>query len=124
MIGHSSRILVVEDDSFMRAAVVEVLRAGGFDDVKEAEDGEEACRLLEAPDHVVLLVTDINLPRGSGTDVARSAKSHHPGIKIIFISADPGQLEGLPFAYRFVRKPFTMNDLITAVAEIGVTVIA
>ncbi len=117
MLSFNSRILVAEDDDTIRMLVVEVLHDAGYSDVMEASDGEEACHLLDCPDGVVLIVTDINMPHASGIDIAKWGKSHHPNVRLLFMSADPGQLRSLPFPYRFLQKPFTIRQLVTAVEE-------
>ena len=65
------RILLVEDDRFLRRACATSLRERGFT-VSTAADGEEALRSARAerPDLIVL-----DLPRLSGLDVLRAVRS-------------------------------------------------
>jgi CheY-like chemotaxis protein len=110
--NHSERILVAEDDPVVRLLLVETLEEGGFD-VLAAEDGTAALMLMDNPDHVDVLVTDINMGLFDGIDVAEQARRDHPAVKVLFISAYPEPLaaERVTGPYRFLAKPFTMADL-------------
>jgi len=119
MMSFGCRILVAEDDSILRTVVVEVLHDAGYSDILEAGDGDTACRLLKSPDHIHLILTDVNMPGAGGIEVAKWAKVHHPDAKLIFITANPDQLHTLPFAYRCLEKPFTMGQLVDLVEETG-----
>jgi CheY-like chemotaxis protein len=124
MMSLDSRILVAEDDSTTRMLLVEVLRDAGYSDVVEAGDGEEACHLLYYPDNVTLFITDINMPHVNGIEVATRAKTQHPDVNIIFISALPEKSIHLPFSYSFLQKPFKVSQLFTAVGDTRPTIAA
>jgi DNA-binding response OmpR family regulator len=68
------RILLVEDHQALAALRCAVLREQQYA-VVLTRDGEEACRLLET-EPFDLVVTDSELPSGSGSEVARTAKKH------------------------------------------------
>jgi two-component system phosphate regulon response regulator PhoB len=69
----SNRVLLAEDDRFLRRACETSLRARGFT-VSTAADGEEALRAARAerPD---LIVLDMLMPKLSGLDVLRAVRS-------------------------------------------------
>jgi len=73
MSGPPKRVLLVEDDRFLRRACEVSLRQRGFT-VVTAADGEEALRLArtEAPDLVLL---DLLLPKLTGLEVLRTLKA-------------------------------------------------
>ena len=90
--------LVVDDTEGNRYATSRMLRGAGFD-VREAETGREALRLVrDLPDIVVL---DVNLPDISGFDVARKIRADRVTalIPILHLSAsyvsDLARAEGL-----------------------------
>lgn len=67
-----ARIVLAEDDRFLRRAAETALRRAGYT-VLPAADGEEALRLCraEAPD---LLLLDLIMPKLQGFDVLRALK--------------------------------------------------
>lgn len=69
----AKRILLVEDDRFLRRACEASLRQRGFT-VQTAADGEEGLRLArsESPDIILL---DLLMPKLSGLDVLRALKA-------------------------------------------------
>ncbi|WP_349627535.1 response regulator [Bradyrhizobium sp. MOS003] len=54
------RILVVEDETFVRMDAVEMLRDAGFD-ILEAVNADEAMRLLALHSDIRLIFTDIDM---------------------------------------------------------------
>jgi DNA-binding response OmpR family regulator len=80
------RILLAEDDRFLRKAAETVLTRGGFA-VIPAADGEEALRLAReaTPD---LMLLDLVMPKMHGFDVLLALKSDPAtaGIPIIVLS--------------------------------------
>lgn len=80
------RVLLVEDDRFLRRACEASLRQRGFT-VMAAADGEEGLRLAraEAPDLVLL---DLLMPKLSGVDVLRALKADEAtrGIPVLVLS--------------------------------------
>ena len=71
----------------MRRVAVNILRALGYQ-VREAEDGPSALAILQQPDPIDLLFTDLIMPNGierAGTADAR-ARALRPGLKALFTS--------------------------------------
>lgn len=86
-----ANILVVEDDIFVSDMLSQVLTRAHHH-VKVAKDGEDAVDVLQSfvPD---IMVTDILMPKKSGTTLISEVKAQHPKMDIIAISgggrADP-----------------------------------
>ncbi|EYD72692.1 hybrid sensor histidine kinase/response regulator [Limimaricola hongkongensis] len=110
------RVLVCEDDTFIRLDLVEMLTAAGAE-VREAATGAQALALLqEAP--ADRLLVDVGLPDCSGLDVAREAVARQPDLPVIFATGRdkvPGA-EDLPQA-RVLTKPFGQAALLKAVTR-------
>src|SRR5688572_24423120 len=71
---NGKRLLIVEDDMFLREAFRMMLEDAGYE-ILEAETGEEAVSTVQANrPHLVLL--DLGLPDRSGLDVAREIKGN------------------------------------------------
>ena len=113
------RVLVVEDEPLIRFLMVDTLQDAGFD-VLEAPSGVEACRLIDNPDQVDLVVTDLNMPEADGIAVARKARARAPDVPVLFVSARSDLLKSLsaPRPYRYLAKPFSMAQFSAAVDEL------
>lgn len=114
------RILLAEDDRFLRKAAEATLRQNGFV-VLAAVDGEEALRLAraEAPDLVLL---DLIMPKVQGFEVLRALKQDPAtaGIPVIVLS-NLGQdsdvqraLEAGAAAY-LIKANLPLHDLVLRV---------
>ncbi|KQO74875.1 MULTISPECIES: response regulator transcription factor [unclassified Methylobacterium] len=109
-----TRVLIVEDDSDIRAMLARGLEAEGFSvGVAGRVDDALAAARAEAPEAVVL---DITLPDGSGHDVCRSLREGgYPG-PILFLSARDevrDRAEGLALgADDYIVKPFVFDELL------------
>jgi DNA-binding response OmpR family regulator len=104
-------ILYVEDNDLVRESFAELLATDDRQVVCVA-DGAGAREALR--EHTVnLLITDINLPDGSGLDVAREALHQNPGLPVIVCSGQDLKDVALslgPTAHA-LRKPFELDEL-------------
>jgi len=115
------RIMVVEDDDSVCQALKVRLIHEGYE-VSVAHDAISAVSTArrEKPDVALL---DINLPGGSGFEVARRLDlvMGGTGLKMVFITAskEPGlrQKAMSVGAAAFVEKPFTAEALLSAIDE-------
>jgi DNA-binding response OmpR family regulator len=110
------RVLVVEDEPFIRILIVETLEGEGFE-ILEAASGTEACALIDNPDQIDLIVTDLNLPEANGVEVAKHARRQKPTVPVLYVTARSDLLDQLaaPRPYSYLPKPFTMRELTHAV---------
>src|SRR5690606_9425163 len=70
------RVLLVEDTVFFRRAVADVLTKAGHS-VTMANDGKEAIDTLEKnPDAFDLVVSDIEMPRMNGFELAKAIRAN------------------------------------------------
>ncbi len=112
---HRETILVVEDDDEVRIFTVEALRELGYR-VLEAHDGPSAMRLLQRQlDAIDLLFTDVVMPEMSGRELADQARTHQPGLKVLFTTgyARNAILHGgrLEPGVEVLPKPFARDAL-------------
>jgi DNA-binding response OmpR family regulator len=107
------RVLVVEDDAEIAAALRRSLRLESYD-VSLADDGEAALREAAdfEPDAVVL---DLGLPRLDGVEVCRRLRSSGD-VPILMLTARDGldaRVEGLDSgADDYLVKPFERQELL------------
>ena len=106
----SQRILLVDDEPYALEALSEILEFEGFE-VTPCLSAAGALGALEAGFYEVLL-TDIVMPDQSGIELARSAQTLQPGIKIILMSGYVPLGEDLEEAWMFIRKPLATKNLI------------
>lgn len=107
-----TRVLVVEDDPFIRMDIVAMVEDAGFD-VLEAGNADEAVSVLERETTIELLVTDIDMPGSmDGLKLARLTRDRWPPVKIVVISGrvKPSASE-LPDDARFLTKPVAPRQL-------------
>lgn len=116
MSGSDATILIAEDEALIRALIVDALTDAGYT-VIEASNGSEALALLDRPDHVALIVTDINMPGLNGIDMARAVRKEKPDLPILFASARSDLLgkSGLARPYNVISKPFRLDELVLRV---------
>jgi len=79
------KILLVEDDKFIRDTFAERLRNNKYE-VSSAKDGEEAIDKITADDFDVV-ITDIGMPGVNGIGVLKFTKKNKPKAKVIVMSA-------------------------------------
>ncbi len=105
-------ILVVEDESNIRANIVEFLQAEGFDTL-QAKDGEEAIAVFDSrqPNLVIL---DLMLPKLDGLEVCKYIR-RDSNVPIIMVTARDEEIDkllGLELgADDYMTKPFSLREL-------------
>jgi DNA-binding response OmpR family regulator len=111
-----AKILVIEDDSSLRDALVYNLRREDYTPVvaTDAPSGLATAR-REKPD---LIVLDLMLPGGSGFDVCRGIRAFST-VPIIILTArdeDIDRVLGLEIgADDYVTKPFSLRELLSRI---------
>ncbi|MBC5768228.1 response regulator [Ramlibacter albus] len=113
-------ILYVEDDALVRETFAELLAAAGRQVVCVA-DGAGAREALREQ-KVNLLMTDIELPDGSGLDLAREALRHDPALPVIVCSGHDSSQAATslgPTAHP-LRKPFDLDELEALVDRLAI----
>ncbi|MFH0724764.1 MAG: response regulator [Pseudomonadota bacterium] len=122
-------ILVVDDNDTFRKFMQEALGNEGYT-VYAAESSAEALRLLKnIAETVGLMIADIVMPEGSGSELYKHVKAAYPHIKVLFISGYTDEIlihtdvqEVIESKVAFLQKPFSVSELIGKVKrELGAT---
>lgn len=104
-------VLYVEDNAFVRDSVAEVLATPDrrFVCVGDRAGALEALRAGPFD----LLLTDVNLPDGSGLDLVREALERHPSMPVVICSAHDlsAATQQLGPQAHALRKPFELDEL-------------
>jgi PAS domain S-box-containing protein len=111
-------ILVVEDEDYLRQAIVRMLQRNGFEALAVG-DGTAAVDVLRADGaRIDLILLDMTIPGISSRDVVVEAANVKPNIKVILTSAYSQEAitraMSHPQVRTFIRKPFQIGDLMKA----------
>lgn len=117
----SYKILIIEDEDFIRENISEMLNLSGYE-VETAINGKDGVDKLSIfqPD---LILCDITMPVMNGYQVLETLRNsnEHAHTPFIFLTsmANPAEIrEGLSIgANDYITKPFRFNDLILAIEQ-------
>jgi len=107
-------VLFVDDEDAVRWVGRRFLEADGWR-VLEATDGLEALEIIEAfTGRLDLVITDLNMPRVSGRELAEVLSVFRPGLPVLGVT---GFLSAVNHDRRLpiLPKPFTAGSLLQAV---------
>lgn len=111
-----TKILLVEDDSFLRDGLCEMLGKEGYT-VVSVSTVADACRSLD--DSVNLIILDVMLPDGNGFDFCESIHGKGWGVPILFLTACDDEIQivrGLDAGGDdYVTKPFKLLEFMSRV---------
>lgn len=118
----TKKVLVVDDATFMRIKLRDILEKNGYEVVGEAENGLQAVEKYKElnPDIVTL---DITMPEMDGIEALKQIKEHDADSKVLMCSA-MGQQSMVMDAIRagavdFIVKPFDTERVIKALGKIA-----
>ena len=113
------KILLVDDQEQMRSLIEKILARDEFQ-CKSAANVEEARRCLEG-EHFDLIISDYQMPGGTGFDLLQQVKETYPDIPFIMYSGCGD--ESIAYkacemgACEYIEKPFTCKKLLTIVSQ-------
>jgi DNA-binding response OmpR family regulator len=115
------KILLVEDEPFVREATCSILRSAGYE-VQPAADALEAMQLYpQIAGSLDLVMTDMVLPGRSGRDLCRDLRRVAPGLAILLTSGY-GEVEALnepsEMGSFYLPKPYSRATLVAKIEEI------
>jgi two-component system, response regulator PdtaR len=111
-----SVILIVEDETFVKYYLEEILEYAGYQ-VVSAANADEAIEILEPRNDIRVLITDINMPGSmDGLRLAAAVKDRWPPIKIIVATGkEAPRREEMPMDSQFLPKPYAPDRVLAAV---------
>jgi len=118
----SGTVLVVEDEDPIRRVAQRVLERFGFT-VLTAGDGLEALHIFrEHESAIVLILTDVVMPKMGGRALYDTLRSAGKQVPIIFTSGyaarETAEAERLDPTLPYLAKPWTVDDLLEKVREV------
>ncbi|MBW6527960.1 response regulator [Sphingomonas sp. RHCKR7] len=103
--------LIVEDEIFVALDLERILEDAGFIVAAIAADAESAYRA--APGCQFAFV-DVNLRDGATGPVIAERIAREHGVKVVFVTANPGQITDPGSALGYIRKPFNDEAILSA----------
>jgi DNA-binding response OmpR family regulator len=120
----TARVLLVEDDKFLRRACEASLRQRGFE-VMTASDGEEGLRLATTQPYPDVVLLDLLMPKVHGIEVLRGLKSdpataHIPVLILSNSSREEDKIQALRMgaAGYHVKANLSLKELAAEVDQI------
>ena len=111
------RILLVEDDSFLRDGLTEVLQGEGYE-VISADNCIKARELIKLFSFNLIML-DVMMPDGSGLELCTDLRAAGNNVPILFLTACDDEIQivrGLDAgADDFVTKPFKLRELLSRI---------
>ncbi len=104
------KVLVVEDDPFVREMAVAGLEEVGFEVIDTASGGE-ALNLLQGGIAVDGLLTDVRLPGPNGWAVARAYRERFPDLPVLYVTGYAEQMQPVPGGI-ILSKPYRITQVI------------
>jgi two-component system response regulator MprA len=116
-----TRVLVVDDDAALRAAVGRALRLEGFE-VDVAADGGEALDRMDVSQPAVILL-DVLMPQVDGVAMVRFLRERGDRTPVLMLTAREGtadKVAGLDAgADDYLPKPFALEELLARVRALA-----
>src|SRR6476661_6312968 len=115
-----TKVLYVEDETFLAKIVSETLESRGYEVVLEEDGGKAMQKFTETKPDVCVL--DIMLPNKDGFAIADEIREKDSKVPIIFLSAK-SQTSDVVNGFRlgandYIRKPFSIEELIVRIENV------
>ncbi len=117
------KILVIDDDDYIRSMISLLLEKERYHPI-EAENGEEAIKILREGDNMInvgLILTDIRMPKMDGLQYIDFLIEQAPGIPVVVITGYPDKQMEINLKAKGVKKymvkPIEKQRLLETVRE-------
>jgi CheY-like chemotaxis protein len=110
------RLLLVEDMPAVRDALAALLRGEGHD-VDTAGDGRDALDRLQSNGPYDLVISDVTMPRMSGTELAKELTQRVPPVPVLLMTGYSDHAAAQAVAIT-LDKPFGRDELLAAMARV------
>ncbi|MBU1113165.1 MAG: response regulator, partial [Candidatus Omnitrophica bacterium] len=124
----SLKVLVADDEDPLRKLVSMVVTRSYQQqgvELLQAANGQEALDIFAENPDVALVVSDINMPKVDGHNLARTIKESNPRIYIILMTGNPDEEQRAKkeaIADLVLSKPFRISDLMSTFAQARSTI--
>jgi CheY-like chemotaxis protein len=112
-------VVVVEDDPTVRVLMVDILSEIGLHSVDFATADDALTYLLGLPESCPLVIADHGLPgKLQGAELIEIVKAKWPSTATILTSGHNLDASIIPSSTTYLDKPWSLNDLVKAVANL------
>jgi CheY-like chemotaxis protein/anti-sigma regulatory factor (Ser/Thr protein kinase) len=116
----AQHILVAEDDPAIRTVFARLLEGEGYK-VSAFPNGAAALKAIDGGLRCALAITDLNMPGVAGDELLKQLKITSPLTPVIVVTGVT-DLEAIEMcfkndAYRYLKKPFTRDELLGLVKQ-------
>ncbi len=112
-----TKILYVEDETFLAKIVKESLESRGYEVIHEMDGADALTQFNNAKPDICLL--DIMLPNKDGFSIAEEIRASNVYVPIIFLTAKTQTADLVRGFHKgandYIRKPFSMEELIVRI---------
>lgn len=120
MMRENKRVLVCDDSKFMRLHIRDILEKVGYNEIYEAENGEDALEKYEEIDPDMVFM-DIIMPVKDGVSAVRDIIEYDSDAKVVMCSAmgqKPFILDAINAGAKdFIIKPFEAEKIAKATTQ-------
>jgi CheY-like chemotaxis protein len=117
---NSGRWLVVDDDPSVLALTCAILtRLTGVRPERFADGAEALAAVQSDPETVEMVITDLDMPRMTGTELCGKLLRLRPSLSVILATGSGFISQGTAAGFGFsalLKKPFCLSDLAAALA--------
>jgi len=120
--GHGELILLVDDNAAIRSVGTAILEKHGYHVVSCVDGVEAIVMFVTRAGEISLVITDLDMPRLGGLELARTLSRIRPDIRLLAISGlSPSETSGsaisaaIKATHGFLLKPFDAISLLGAV---------
>jgi DNA-binding NtrC family response regulator len=116
--GEKKKILVVDDEDFIRKLSTRILSLQGYETI-QAADGQQAVEIYRNnQDDIILVLLDIRMPGISGVQTFKKLISINQAVRIILCSGFGEYHLAVESGCFFIQKPFSVTGLTELVKKV------
>ena len=114
--SHRPRVLLVDDEPLVRDVLAAQLEDAGYDVIEEG-NGAAALEIIDRPERIDVLISDLAMPKMDGLALIREAQRRRPTLPAILITGYAGDTAGVAEStasegtFALLRKPVTGTQL-------------
>jgi len=120
--GHGERILLVEDDPLVRAAVRDLLAASSFEVTVASNGADAVAAFRDADGEYDVVILDVVMPIMGGREAYERLRQLDPDVAVIFATGYSEEQIDVRFVLReqvpVVTKPYERTALLSAIAQV------